>query len=174
MNKDIIASMIFAVGCFLFFAINVPQYKAIADVISVIKEREDLLAQRTREQENVEALVAQYQSRQSDIDKTGILLPEIKQIDQIISSIETISRESGLQIEGLTIGGSSDPGTVPYKTTFIGIDLGGTYSSLTNFLTETEKSLRLYDISEIGISRDTATGGGNLNFNIKISAYNLK
>lgn len=174
MNKDIIASSIFATGCFLFFVLVVPQYQGIADVKSVIGERQDLLIQRTAWEENVKTLSIQYQSRLADIERIGLLLPENKQIDQILVNIEALAQESGLQIKDLNISGSTNSGAGPYGITFIQISLAGAYSSLTNFLTEAEKNLRLYDIFEINIGRDTNSTGDNLVFSFKINSYNIK
>ncbi len=174
MNKDIIASIIFAVGCFLFFAIIVPQYETIADIRAVIVERQDLLVQRTIWRENVKNILAQYQSRQVDIDKLGLLLPEIKQIDQIISSLDPLSQQSGLQLKGLSVSVLNNANENQYKTTLINPSLSGSYPSLVNFLSAAEKNLRLYDISEINIGHDSNSSGNSLNFDIKISAYNIK
>jgi len=175
-NKNFIASLIFGVGCFLFFAIALPQYDALANIRALIKERQELLAQRTAMLDNVKELIKQYQARKTDIDKLVLLLPPQKQIDQVISSIQTAAQQTGMQLRGMSVSGSAagDAG-VSHKTTFIKLELGGSYPILIAFLKEMEKNLRLFDVLEINASQDSsAKTPGLLSFEVKISAYNVK
>lgn len=175
-NKNFIASLIFGIGCFLFFVIAVPQYDVIANIRALIKERQELLTQRTAMRDNVKELVKQYQARKTDIDKLALLLPPQKQIDQVISSIQTAAQQTGAQLRGMSVsgGGSGDTGA-SYKTTFIKLELGGSYPILISFLKEVEKNLRLFDVLEINAGQDSsAKTPGLLSFEVKINAYNVK
>jgi len=175
MDKSLFTSLIFAVSGFLIFAMVIPQYDAIADVRAMVKEREKLLADRTAAQENVKRLMKEYQARQADIGKFKVLLPETKQLDQIIASIQALAQGNGLGLRTLTAGDVGEAAGAGYKKTSIKVELGGTYPALLGFLKELEKNLRLYDVLELSIGRDPgATNPSALSFEVKISTYNLK
>lgn len=175
MNKDLIASIIFATGCFLFFYLAVPQYDKILDIKDAIQNQKKLLDDRTALIGNVKSLTSQYQSRKADIDRLAVLLPEKKQLDQIISGLEATANFSGLQIKEITLGADADVKT-PKKVN-IKFQLAGNYESLLSFLKEIEKSLRIYDVSEISMSKESSTGNTNANsfaLELRMTVYNLK
>ncbi len=173
-SRDFIAAVIFGLGCFLFFVVAMPQYDANANIRVLVKERRELLTQRTAMRDNVKELVRQYQTRKTDIDKLALLLPPKKQIDQIITSIQTAAQQTGMQLRGMSVGGASDA-SLNYKTTFIKLELGGSYPTLISFLKEMEKNLRLFDVLEINAGQDpNAKTPGLLSFEVKINAYNVK
>ncbi len=175
MNKDLLASLIFGIGCFLFFVLVVPRYSVLGDYRSIIETRKALLSDRQTEKQNFSALASQYQSQKADIDKINTLLPANKQIDYIVSSTQTAAQQTGMQLNGLTVSGGNEFSALPYKKTFIRAEVSGTYPSLLNFFGEIEKNLRLYDVMELNIGKDPLSIGGNLlNFDIKLNAYNLK
>lgn len=177
MNKDIIAPIIFAVGCFSFFMFAIPQYDQILDIQSATTDMEQLLAERTELRKNVENLVGQYESRKTDINKLAFLLPVNEQLDQIVEGIQTTATQSGIQLKSLSAGGDKLSSKESYKKTFIKIEVGGSYDAALNYLKEIEKSLRLYDVSEIlfGKSSTASLVSSNaFNIEIKMNAYNIE
>ncbi|MEX2053309.1 MAG: type 4a pilus biogenesis protein PilO, partial [Candidatus Paceibacterota bacterium] len=102
MNKNLIASVAFGLSIFLFLVLVIPQYDGIRGTNAAIGERELILLERTAAIERVRSLDRQVTERQADINKIVVFLPEDKQIDQILSSIEQVSQQSGLQLVTIT------------------------------------------------------------------------
>jgi len=142
------------------------------------KIRQALIEERNTELQNVAELGKQYQARQADIDKITAFMPEQKRIDQIISSVQQISSQAGLNLAGITTAAAADLGeTAGYKKLFVSFDVEGQYPSFVNFLKLLEQNLRLYDIFSIIGSPTTDVAGGRqglINFSVQLNAYNLK
>lgn len=173
MQKPILSALIFSFALFLLFVLVLPQYNAIKIAKEAVKSRQALFNERTAGFNNVGELDRQAKSRQADIDKIKAFIPERKQIDEVVSSIQKITEQSGLQLSGLTISEVSLAGEVEYRKIFVGVDTIGAYPAFVNFLKFLEQSLRLYDVFEITMSGSTATID-KVNFAIKMNAYYLK
>lgn len=159
----------------MFFVLVVPQYDAIKIVKEAIKSRQLLLTERTAIFDNVRELDRQAQTRQADINMIKAFIPERKQIDEVVSSMQKITEQSGLQLSSLTTSEVSLTGEAEYRKIFVGADMAGAYPAFVNFLKLLEQSLRLYDIYEINAAASTTLLGlGNVNFAIKMNAYYLK
>ena len=158
---------------FLAFVLVLPQYDAIKAAKAAQVARQALLTERTAEIDNTKALGRQIELRQGDLDKIRTFLPTTKQIDEIVSSIQKISQDAGLQLTGMTTAGIPEAGEIDYKKVQISLDLVGKYPVFVNFLKLLEQNLRLYDIFEITAAEST-TSPGNVNFIIKMYAYYLK
>lgn len=179
MNRDLIASIIFSLVCFLFFTFVVPQYQAILDVRAAIDDRQSLLNERTGLKKNVEELAAQYEERKVEIQKLDRLLPKGSKYDEIIENIYNIAAQSGLQVSSLTMNEETKTNTNEYSRVFIRLETSSSYEALSVLLGELEKSLRLYDISEINLGRGAvATGsttpGDSFAVDIRFNTYSLK
>ena len=173
MNKDMIAAGILAFSAFLFFVLVMPQYDRISLTRAALEEREFIYADRAVAIEKVKSLDRQLQERSGDIDKILIFLPEGKQIDQLLSSIDQVSQQSGIQLTTLV---SSDAvaGAENYSKLLVSLDLNGIYTNFINFLTNLESNLRLYDIAEINVSEATnGASAGTLNMTVRLNAYFL-
>lgn len=173
MQKNTLAAIIFAISLFLLFVLVAPEYDAVKVAQKAVESRRLLLGERTVLLSNVLELDKQVRARQADVGKIKSFLPERKQIDEVVSSIQKITEQSGLQLSGLTISEASLAGEAEYRKIFIGGDLIGAYPAFVNFLKLLEQSLRLYDVFEITAAAST-TLLGNVNFAIKMNAYYLK
>lgn len=175
MNKDVLASYIFAAGCFIFFWLAVPQYDLILDIKAATTDRQQLLAERTALTQNVKQLASQYESRKTEIDKLMTFLPPKTNLDQILEAIQKTSSETGIQLRGITMSPNTGASQNPYGTTLVTMEAGGGYDTMINLMKQLEGSLQLYDSSEMSISRDqNAPLSANLfNIEIKVSTYNL-
>jgi Tfp pilus assembly protein PilO len=178
MNKSLIASIIFAAGAFAFFVLVLPEFTSIKNARAALRVRQALIEEKNAELQNVAELDKQYQARQADIDKIIVFMPEQKRIDQIVSSIQQITSQTGLNLAGMTTAAAAETGEAAgYKKIFVGFDVVGQYPSFVNFLKLLEQNLRLYDIFEIiGSPLSGGTGGAQnlINFSVKLNAYNLK
>ena len=100
-------------------------------------------------------------------------MPERKQVDELVSSIQGIAEGSGVQIMGMATADASSYEETRYKKMLIGVDSSRSLSVFVNFLKLIEQSLRLYDVYEITAAAST-TSVGSVNFSVKINAYYLK
>jgi len=177
MNKNILASIIFAAGAFAFFVLALPELNYVSAAREALGTRQSMLVEKQAELGRVGELNNQYEARQSDIDKMMVFLPKQKRIDQIVSSIQQMASQAGLNLTSLTTATSTETGEVGYETIFVGFDVVGQYPSFVNFLRLLEQNLRLYDIFGIIASLTTSSAGGTQNlvdFSVKLNAYNLK
>lgn len=172
MNKNLVATIIVSVGLFLFFAMVMPQYSAISTFRSNLKQEETLYNERTAFLESFKSLNAKVKARQTDINKVVSFLPAGKRSDEIVSSLQEIAQESGLQLTSLSSSNSASTTDTGYKKMFITVEMVGTYPSLVNLLGLMEKNLRLFDINQITAISST-TSPGLLNINLKMNAYYL-
>ena len=168
-----LAAIILALALFLLFVLAVPQYDEIKAAKAVIASRRALLDERTMLLDSVRTLDEQVQLRQNEVSKISTFLPEHKQIDEVVSSIQEIAAQSGLQLSSLTTAKTSFSSETGRENIIIGVDAVGTYPSFVNFLKLLEQNLRLYDIFEI-TAATSATAVGQVNFSLKINAYYLK
>ncbi|MBI2063617.1 MAG: type 4a pilus biogenesis protein PilO [Candidatus Yanofskybacteria bacterium] len=173
MQKNTLAAIIFALSLFFIFVLVLPQYDIIKAAKGIIGPSQVLLGERKTFLNNVLELDKQAKSRQADIEKIKTFLPEHKQIDEIVSSIQKIAEQSGQQLVGLTTSEVLLVTNLDYKKVFIGVDIVGTYPAFVNFLKLLEQNLRIYDVFEITAASST-TIPGSVNFAIKINAYYLK
>lgn len=122
---------------------------------------------------NVLDLDHQAAIKQVDIGKIKILVPEKKQLDEMVSSLQKITEQSGVQLSSLSTSEAAGDELGAYKKVLISIDIVGTYPAFLEFLKLSEQSLRLYDISGITAAASTTTLGG-INIVIKMYTYYLK
>jgi len=173
MSKNTIVAIIFAIASFLFFVLVLPQYDAVRFVGDAIRSRQALLDQKTASFNNVKKLDSLIKSRREDISKIKSFMPERKQADEIVSSIQKITEQSGIQLSSLTTSEAPVTNETGYKKIFINADVVGTYPAFVNFMKLLERSLRLYDVLEIIGTASTALPG-SVNFTVKMNAYYLK
>lgn len=173
MSKATLGSILFALGFLLVFVLALPQYDGIKNAKAALKTRQQLLDERTAELKNVKDLDRQVKARRSDINKIVVFLPASKQVDQIVSSIQSSASEAGLQLTGLSSGELTSATDIGFKRLFVGIDANGRYPDFVGFLRKLEQNLRLYDVNEI-IGSLSTTQAGVLNFTVKLNAYYLK
>ncbi len=178
MNRGLIASIIFAAGAFAFFVLILPEFTSIKNARAALQVRQVLIEERKMELKNVAELNAQYKARQAGIDKITTFMPEQKRVDQIVSSIQQIASQAGLNLADMTTAAAVETGEAAgYKKTFVSFNVIGQYPSFVIFLKLLEQNLRLYDIFEIIGSLTTSAAGGSqnlVNFSVKLNAYNLK
>lgn len=174
MKRDLIASLIFAAGCFVFFWLVVPQYDIILDIRAAISGQKSLLEERMTLRENVSKLASQYSAKRNDIDKLSLLLPKNEGYDQIIETIRAATVQNGLQMSSIQAGKETKTTTDPYTRTFVSVEINGGYDSLFNFLKDIENNLRLCDVTEISLSPDGSSGTGSFTISIDLTTYSLK
>lgn len=175
MNKNLLTSIIFATGAFLFFALVLPRFDNVKNSSQILSTKQSFLTEARGNLNNFKQLQADFESKQGDTNKILISLPRNKQIDQIISSIQVAASQNGVLLRGLTTGEVNDSTAGDLKKISINLDMQGNYQSFINFLAVIESNLRVYDVFSLSMGKDTSGSAliGLLNINMKMNAFNL-
>lgn len=174
--KNLTAAGIVAIASFLFFALVLPQYISIQNINKAVSEHNEVLNQKKELLLKINSLEEQYTSRTEDIDKLSTILPQRKNIEETLSSIEDISRQSGLSLnrivasvrERVTTDLGESVGILSVETNFSGL-----YPSFFTFLTLLEKNIRVFDIQGFSMVKESFESD-ILSFKVSIETYFIK
>lgn len=172
-NKNYLGVGLAGLAIVVFWITGMPLWDNIALLNDSVIEKRGAFSERETILKNIDVIHKQYQDRSSDVGKISSVIPNKKSPAELVSSLETIAKQSGLQLVEITMGGAKKEGQ-ELQTTSIELGLTGSYESFTAFLDLVEKNIRLLDIFEVSVSQ-AATPGGQivLNFRVKINAYYL-
>lgn len=172
-NKNYLGVGLIGLAIVAFWIFELPLWNRISLLKGAVAEREAILLSRKEILQKVQNLNKQYQERSSDVSKISSLVPSTKNIAELVSTIESISNQTGLQLIEITTGESASQ-QQDLQTTFLELGLTGSYASLIVFLDLLEKNIRLVDVFEMSISPASALEGQTiLNFRVKANAYYL-
>lgn len=172
-NKNYLGIGLIGLALIVFWIFGMPAWDRISLLNDAIAEREDILSSRTDILRKIDDLNKQYQERSSDVAKISSVVPNAKSSAELVSTIEAITQQTGLQLVEITMGGSGDQ-QQELQTVFVELGLIGNYPSLTAFLDFAEKNLRLIDVFELSASQTSVPGAQVvLNFRVKANAYYL-
>ena len=173
-NKNYIGVGLVGLATIAFWVFGIPTWDRISLLSDAVIAREDMLLSRMEILKKIEDLHNQYQQRSSDVSKISSVVPNAKGTAELISTIETVTQQAGLQLVEITMGELSNQGQ-ELQTVFVELGLTGNYLSLTTFLDLIEKNLRLMDVFELSISQSSIPGNQIvLNFRLKANMYYIK
>ena len=173
-NKNYLGVGLAGLAIIVFWIFGMPAWDRISLLNGAIAEREDILSSRTEILRRIEDLNNQYQQRSSDVSKISSVVPNAKGAAELVSTVEAVTQQTGLQLIEVTMGESGNQ-QQELQTVFIELGLTGNYPSLTAFLDLAEKNLRLIDVFELSASQASIPGQQIvLNFRVKANAYYLK
>jgi len=172
-TKNYIGAGLIALALFGAWGWIFPEYNKMSELNVGIKERQDLYDSRSATIKKIQDLNKEYQQKSADIAKISAILPSKKSLAEVLSAIDKLSSQSGLQLVNATVTGqpSNDSNSV-YNIMPIQLTLSGNYIALENFLQSAEKNLRLIDIATLNAAN--VGGSSMLDFSIKGNAYYLK
>jgi len=173
--KNIIASVMIGASFFLFFAFVLPEYGSINVIRAAVSERQTLLEKRSAMVANVQQLKKDISAQQANITSLQDFLPTTSKVEEIIANIDTLTSQNGVQLKDFTIGDVKDANVKDYQKTSVDLNLSGTYASFLNFTKQLERNLRLSDVSEISMAKDTQSISSDLlMINLKMQVYSIK
>ena len=172
-TKNYIGAGLIALALFGAWGWIFPGYNKMSELNAGITERQDLYESRSAIIKRIQDLNKEYQQKSADITKISAILPNKKSLAEVLSAIDKLSSQSGLQLVNVAVTGqpSNDPNSM-YNVMPIELALSGNYLALENFLQSTEKNLRLIDIATIDAAGTDRAD--LLNFSIRGNAYYLK
>lgn len=172
-NKNYLGVGLVGLAIIVFWVFGVPAWDRISLLNDAVAEREDILSSRKDILKRVDDLNRQYKERSSDVVRISSVVPKTKSTAELVSTIETITQQTGLQLIDITTGETSSQ-QKELQIIFIELGLKGSYPSLTAFLDLMEKNIRLIDIFELSAGQTTTPGEQVvLNFRVKANAYYL-
>lgn len=174
-NKNYTGAGLIALALIGAWGWVLPEYNQISELNVALTERRELYDSRSAIVKRIQDLNKEYQQRAVDITRISSVLPSKKSLAEMVSAIERLSIQSGLQLISANIAGKPlDSQVGAYNSLPIEIAMGGSYPGLVSFLQSAEKNLRIIDITSIGATAGSADNPGLLNFSIKGNAYYLK
>jgi len=173
-RKNTIGAILIAVAALVFWVFDLVMYKQIPIFDSAISEHQAVLQKRKDAQQNIQSLYGTYQNRLSEIQKFLSIVPEGKEIAELISALETIAVQSGIEISEISIAEQKGAKTSKKGTRNVGISIKllAPYSSILTFLNSIEQNIRVIDIQRIAVAPSIANT--LLGIDIRGEAYFIK
>ncbi len=173
-NKNYLGFGLIGLAIIVVWIFVMPAWNRISSLNDAIAEREDILSSRSDILRRIEELNTQYTERSEDVNRISSVVPKTKNAAELVSTVETITSQTGLQLIEITMGETGRSQQQGLKTVFVELGLTGSYPSLTSFLDLLEKNLRLIDVFELSASQAAIPGAQTiLNFRIKANTYYL-
>ena len=174
LSRAYIGAFLVAIAGILFWTLLMPAYDNVMAQRDAIAERADIIKERTDIIANIKTLTLEYANRSTDIARFASIVPAQKSAPELISSIQALATQNGLQLTTIALsGGTTNQDVNPYQGQPIDLGLNGDYLAFKSFLIALERNIRLIDIISISAS-PTSENSPIISFRIKGNAYYLK
>lgn len=186
MKQTLTATIILSIAAALILGLVWPEYNQVRSVLTALNERDVVLKSATSAKKIIDKISQDAAGGfKGDIEKINTALPENRDVDFLIVSVNALVQDSGLTLDDISFTGvaageglptsqvantSGGPLTPDYGTTDVSLSLSGSYLNFVRFLTNIEKSTRLYDVQTIQIGKKE---NGQFGFDVSIKTYNL-
>ena len=107
-NKNYLGVGLAGLAIIVFWIFGMPAWDRISLLNGAIAEREDILSSRTEILRRIEDLNNQYQQRSSDVSKISSVVPNAKGAAELVSTVEAVTQQTGLQLIEVTMGESGN------------------------------------------------------------------
>lgn len=170
-KNKLIGTSLVALSLMGLLAFVLPLYQGIGEYRSAIRSQKEKIDQKEKFLAKVSDFKKKLDDKKNGLDKLDGLLTKKKDIQDVIVTLETITRESGVFVSSLKTSVANKEGTKD-STELLQIEMSvsGQYSALENFLRSLEKNLRIFDVQAI----DIVEKEGLLNMDLKFNTYFLK
>ncbi len=172
--KNIFGAFMMAVALFFMWPAVIGSWQEMTALRSALAERQQLSEQRTeilakaaKAQVSYQALLASATGR-----NFGALVPVKKDTAELVSAIQDIASDAGVQVSQVKLSEDTAIESAPYRTLTLAVDISGSYTGLRVFLSGLERYVRILNVNEIKISLDQQTG--QLKYTVTADAYFLK
>jgi Tfp pilus assembly protein PilO len=173
MNRAYIGASLIAVAGILFWILTMPTYDRMSANREALAERTALLEGRSAIINNIKSLIKEYTAHADEIKRFASIVPPQKSAAEIVSAIQTIAVQNGVQLSTLAVGPTLGDNQTPYQDQTIDIGINGSYPAFKSFLGALEKNIRVIDITSIDAS-PTTEDSPIISFRLKGTAYFLK
>ncbi len=177
-----IITLLFAATIFVTNSWTLKAYGNYQNSRIQIQENKDTLVEIDNYKKLANELTQKYQTIGGDFAKIRMALPSGPEFAGIIGSLDSIARMSNVNIAGMTFreietAPKVEPGTADYSVVEINLAATGSYEELKTFFEETEKELRLMDVTSISFKKGSTQRGSTksvIDANVIINAYYQK
>lgn len=173
LSRAYIGALLIAIAGIIFWTLLMPIYDTIMAQREAITERADIIKNRSDIIANISTLTQEYANKSANIARFSSIVPAQKSAPEIISSIQALATQNGLQLTTISLSGGTNKDTSSYQEQSIDLGLTGGYLSFKSFLMALERNIRLIDIISIDAS-PTSDNSSIIGFRIKGNAYYLK
>ena len=172
-TKRYVGAGLIAVGLFLFWSLDMNGWKRVGALRAAVAERSQLRDDRQAALAKVGTLYDDYQQKVSgDIErKFGAVIPVKKDIPELISSVQTIAGNAGMNISELQINEQKQETAQTLKTLGITLRMEGDYAGFRSFLSNLENNVRLLTVDTLSIGTQQ---NGQMTFELHAFGYFLK
>lgn len=194
-RNGLFSFLIFVGIVLLLWLVVWPAYQEIGKTQAEIRAAEQQRDDRAKAVKDINALLAAYSDKKSQLTPLDQALPASPAIPQLLADIETIARQSAMKIDSLKLtdapstaetrqaGAKTKPSAEQFFKTpelvrlKIDLRVTGSFEHALLLLDVLERNARLFDIQSLGIesgspSQSPATGEGKFSF--LITTYYLK
>ena len=172
-TRSYVGASIIAAAGIIFWVFAMPLYDGVAAARSALADRKTLLDGRAAIMVNVTKLTKEYSEHADEIQRFADVVPPQKSTAELISAIQALATQNGLQLTALALGSSQTDTEALYQNQSLDIGLNGTYPAFKSFLTALEKNIRIIDLQSVDAS-PTGENSPIISFRIKGTAYYLK
>jgi Tfp pilus assembly protein PilO len=172
-SRTYLGAVLVALAGALFFLLVLPQYDAISARRAALAERSDLLTERQGLVKKIDDWKKEMATRADDIKDFSYIVPATKDAPDLVSMIQALASENGLQLNGLSMGTNDQSEGASYATQSLDLSLAGGYVAFRSFMDEMEKNIRIIDIDSIDAA-PTTENSPVIGFRVKAHAYFLQ
>ena len=176
--KNIIGSVFISIAALIFWIFILPGYELRSYLESSVGARASVLNVKSELIQKVADLDGDYQNKFTELRRLSLVIPPEKNIAEVLTAIEDISSQSGINLFDFTVSeGSSSNSAKPYNLLSLTLSFSGQYESVLGFLDHIERHIRLIDVTsfDIGIKEDESTESQIiLSASLKANMYFLK
>jgi len=173
LSRAYIGAFLITIAGIIFWILLMPLYdntmaqrEAVTQRAEIIETKSDIIA-------NINATTKEYTDRSSDIARFASIVPAVKSAPEIVSSIQALATQNGLQLKSISLSGNINQSINPYQEQSVGLELNGDYLAFKSFLMALERNIRLIDVLSIDAS-PISESSPVISFRIKGNAYYLK
>lgn len=172
--KNYLGAGLISIALFSFWILGMPAYSQRGQLKEVIAQRTEVLSERLAIIEKIRQLNTYYAEQSANIKKLSAIVPAAKSSAELVSSIDSLASQHGLQLIAFSANEERGELTAPYRSLSIDMTLTGSYLSLFGFLEGLERNVRIIDVNSIDAAPSTGEDTAILQFRIRASAYFLK
>ena len=187
MIKMILSVIAFAVGGGIFFLYTQPRFDSIRATATEVGQYDEALQKAAELQALKQSLLSRYNAfNPADVERLQKLLPDHVDNVRLVLDLDNLAARHGLALQNVVIsdsaGGKENTGAVAavgenlqkYDSLTLKFATQGTYPNFKAFLEDMETSLRVVDLVELRLARESSQTELLYRYDITIKTYWLK
>ncbi|MBA7596528.1 hypothetical protein ES703_03502 [subsurface metagenome] len=172
MNKLIIIAVCFVLALILGLTLVLPKYQSLQFLQTSIQERSTELQFKEAYFSQVKEIAKQLEEYEEALAKISSALPQEPSLPSLFNFLQSISSQTGLILEKMSLGSISSPQEEKnnLKEIHVSLQLAGAYSAFKDFLAAIEKSSRIIEIEDITF-KTPKEPTDSFSFDVQIKTY---